>query len=82
MEDQTNAMETQPNHFGNGIAGTLLSVISSMLAWISLQNFQTFMAIAASTVAVVSGCLAGYNWWLTIKEKRLKINNHKNHKSS
>lgn len=76
MEDQLN-MEPQPNHLGNGIAGTMLSVISCVLAWISLQSFQIIMAIAASFVAVISGCLAGYNWYLSIQEKRLNIRHNK-----
>lgn len=82
MEDQQfNTMETpQPNYVGNGIIGTTVSLGSTVLAWINLQNTQIIMAIAASGVAVISGCLAGYNWWLNIKEKRLNIEKLKSQK--
>lgn len=79
MEDNINTMDTQPNT-ENGILGTMLSILSAVIAWISLQNFQTIMAICASFVAAVSGILAGYNWYLAIVEKRHNIRKHKQHK--
>ena len=65
-----------PSHGVQGAAGTILSITSAALAWVSLQNLQVVMAVIASGVASVSGILAGYHWWLSIVEKRRNLRNH------
>lgn len=69
-----------PGHGIHGAAGTLLSIISAILAWISLQQLQVVMATVASGVAALSGCLAGYHWLLSIQEKRRNLKNSNNAK--
>jgi hypothetical protein len=58
------------NAMENPITQTIICMISTLLAWVSLQNVQVVAAIVASIVAAISGILAGVNWWYSIQEKK------------
>lgn len=64
-----------PDQFTNGVAGSFASIISTAIAWISLQNAHIVVAIVASGCAIITACLTGYNQWLAIQEKRKNRNN-------
>lgn len=62
-------MDHPPTH-NEGLAGLFCSIFGTSLAWISLQNAQTLMAIAASLFACGSAVLAGRYYWYAAKEKK------------
>lgn len=58
------------NQHMNPLMSTVLSIFSTVWAFISIANFQTFMAIVASCVAIVSGFFAIRYYWYATKEKK------------
>lgn len=63
-------------HNNNPFAATIslgISIFSSIFAFISLANLQSFMAITGSLVAMISGGFAiRYYWYATKKVKNKK----------
>lgn len=66
-------------HTENGIIGGIISICSTVFAWISVANLQTFMAVMASFVAVITGVFAIVHYYYSIKEKKQLINKNNSH---
>lgn len=75
-KNEATKMEHSPNHY-QGILGTIVSISSTLMAWISLQNAQTLAALFASCIAAISGVLAARYYWYAAKEKKINIKNKK-----
>lgn len=56
----------------------LVSIISAIFAWISIQNAQVLLGFAASIVAIGSGGMAIRYYYYATKEKKQNIQNSKN----
>lgn len=54
---------------------TIVSMLSAVMAWISLQNSQIILALIATGVSIVCGVLAARYYWFAAKEKKLTIKN-------
>jgi hypothetical protein len=55
---------------GTGLLNAITSLISGIVAWISLQQAQTVITFLASAVALVSGIFAARYYWYATKEKK------------
>ena len=54
-------MKTMDHNNSDNAAGpfsAMLSICSSILAWVSFRDVQTFFSIGASSVAIISGVFA------------------------
>ncbi len=56
----------------------LVSIISAIFAWISIQNAQVLLGFAASIDAIGSGGMAIRYYYYATKEKKQNIQNSKN----
>lgn len=61
------------NQHTSPLMSTVLSILSTVWAFISIANLQTVMAIVASCVAMVSGFFAIRYYWYATKEKKQSI---------
>lgn len=62
---------------GTGLLAVINSLAFSVLTFLSIQSFQTIMAIVASSIAVVSGAFAIRFYYYATKEKKQAIKNLK-----
>jgi hypothetical protein len=60
-------MDNNANHAGGPFAATL-SVLASILAWVSIRDVQVFFGIGASCIAIVSGAYAIMYYRKKLKE--------------
>ena len=63
--------ESQMNHHNSpfGIICTIISWFSVTLT-ITLQDIDVYMRILCSLIAIVTGILAGINWYYSIKKNK------------
>jgi hypothetical protein len=69
-------MEHTPHDFSYPISAAL-SLLSVVIAWISLRDAQIVIAIIASVVAIVSGLFAVRYYYYATKEKKKNLTNDK-----
>ena len=62
-----------PPQHNNAIVSLVSCMYSLYLMFVGLQSAQAYFAIGASIIAMISGGLAGYYYWLSIKEKLRKL---------
>jgi hypothetical protein len=59
------------NHTAAG--GTIFSIISAVLLWLSLQQTQIILAIIVSCIGGVAGIFSARYYWIAFKEKKESI---------
>jgi uncharacterized membrane-anchored protein len=59
---------------------TIVSIFSTMIAWISIKDAQTMITFIASCIAAGSGLLAARYYWFAAKEKKDSIQRNKTKK--
>lgn len=57
----------------SGPGATMLSVISAIIAWISLKEMQVIVTFGASCMAIISGFFAARYYWYAAKEKKKRL---------
>jgi len=69
-------MDTHPQN--NAPALSLISIMSSILSWISFAEAQYIVSLTVSLIGILSGIMAIRYYWYAGNEKRSNLKNKNN----